>query len=330
MFSDPGPGGEFPVRLDIIPGKYAAHVHLHDVKSRRRKVACWTYVTDGLAARGQKEVVLTLSREDDENPSDFPRAPLKFFSHLYQFAESGRAVDSGDITQFEGGGFLGRSGIVYADAPPLDGIDLPENALTAILLTDDELKAVHEFGATRVLARMGKTDKHYPFPPWSDRTRPSLDLSATLEQSVLAQIDRQRIPGLRVRVEGNRIVASVAPDGVQELLAAVARAPVSVPLAMPTELDPVADGCLVWEPGHLEPTVAAPPGSRRTRLSGCFLALIPDQQEDCGEIVEDGMVVSFTDSSWLAVKGALETQAPITIPASRGTLHFTFSWRQIL
>jgi hypothetical protein len=261
MFSNTGPEGEFPVRLDLVPGKLSAQVYLHDVKSVRRKIPCWTYVTDGLRERGQKEVVITLSREEDENASDFPRAPLKFFSHLYEFSEGGESVDVGDVTQFEGDGFMGRAGIVYAEPESLYGLELPSFSLAAVLLTEDELQAVHAFGATRVLALLGKAARHYPYPAWSDRSRP---------------------------------------------------------------------GCLVWEPGHLEPTVAAPPGSRRTRLSGCFLALVPDQEEDCSEIVEDGMVVSFTDSSWLAVKGALETQAPITIPSTSGSLHFTLSWRQLL
>jgi hypothetical protein len=330
MFSNTGPEGEFPVRLDLVPGKLSAQVYLHDVKSVRRKIPCWTYVTDGLRERGQKEVVITLSREEDENASDFPRAPLKFFSHLYEFSEGGESVDVGDVTQFEGDGFMGRAGIVYAEPESLYGLELPSFSLAAVLLTEDELQAVHAFGATRVLALLGKAARHYPYPAWSDRSRPGLELTATLEQSVLAQIDRRRIPGLRVRVEGNRIVASVAPEAVEDLQTVLSRATVNVPLALPTDLDPVADGCLVWEPGHLEPTVAAPPGSRRTRLSGCFLALVPDQEEDCSEIVEDGMVVSFTDSSWLAVKGALETQAPITIPSTSGSLHFTLSWRQLL
>lgn len=328
MFSNLDIEGDFPVRLDIVPTKVSARVWSHEARAGRRKAPCWTYITDGLEDVGQREVIITLRREPDEKPTDFPRAPLKFFSHLHAFADAGESVDAGDVTQFEGAGFLGLDGIVYTNPQPLEGIEVPSGALTAVLVTEEELRVTQLFGASRVLAQLGKASGHYPYPIWSDRSRTGLDLNRLTEQSVLARIDRVRIPGMRVRVEANRIVASAAPDSAATFKVALDNARENVPLALPTDLDPAADGCLVWEPGRLEPTIAAPPGSRRSRLSGCFLALVPGQAEDGGEIVEDGAVVSFSDRSWLAFRGAVETRAPLTIPASSGRFDFVLSWQR--
>ncbi len=328
MFSNLDVVGDFPIRLDIVPSKVSARVWAHEARAGRHKAPCWTYISDGLWTLGQKEVIITLSREVEEKPTDFPRAPLKFFSHLHSFADAGASVDAGDVTQFEGAGFLGLDGIVYANPQPLEGVEVPDKALAAVLVTEEELRVSQLFGATRVLAQLGRATGHYPYPVWSDRSRTGLNLDRMTEQSVLARIERKRIPGVRVRVEANRIIASVAPESADELKSALDRAPTKVPLAIPTELDPVADGCLVWEPGRLEPTVVAPSGSRRRRLSGCFIALVPGQKEDVGEIVEDGMVVSLTDRSWLALRGAVETRAPLTIPGSSGRFDFSFTWHR--
>jgi hypothetical protein len=45
------------------------------------------------------------------------------------------------------------------------GVPLPPSCLAALLITTDELRAVREFGTTRVLARLGQASGYYPFPP---------------------------------------------------------------------------------------------------------------------------------------------------------------------
>ena len=327
MFSHGTPEGEFSVRIDLVPGKFSAEVYLHDVRSAGRKLSCWTYVTDGLRSHEQSEVILTLNREPDEKASDFPRAPLKLFSHLYRFAEGGESVGAGDITRFGSNGFLGYDGVGYTGARPLEGLELPSESLRMLLLTGEEIRAAQRFGLTRVLSRLGAAEGHYAYPPWSDRSRSGIDMGATMEESFLAQVDLVKVPGLHVRIEGNRIVASLTSHAAGDLPSLLSRAPDNAPLAVPTELDPAADSCFVWEPGRAEPVTIAPPGSKRKRPSGCFLAFVHGQSEDCGQIVEDGVLVSFRDGSWLAFKGALETRAPITIPATSGDLDFTLSWR---
>ena len=96
----------FPVRLELIPEKLSARVHVDDIDTRDGAVPCWTYVTDGLWAHGQKELVFSLRRTPKEQANEFPHAPWSSFT-VYRFAEQGRLVDVGDISEAERHSLLG-------------------------------------------------------------------------------------------------------------------------------------------------------------------------------------------------------------------------------
>ena len=149
------PASAFPAEIELVPGALRASIHLHTIDAQAGPLRCWSYVTAGLAAFGQKEVVFTIAVDGDADPGRFPTEPLRFATTLLQLASQGRTVDAGAITELGGSGFMLRRGLTYARALPLAGVPLPPAALAAIPLTAEELSVLKIGGQTRVLAALG-------------------------------------------------------------------------------------------------------------------------------------------------------------------------------
>jgi hypothetical protein len=318
--------GEFPVQLVLVPGELRARVYAHDAGSTEHPVPCWTYVSDGLRAHGQDELVFTLRRDAGEEAVEFPHDPFRLFVQVLQLAQSGQIVQAGDTTQFGSNGFLGHHGLAYVAPHTYEGVELSSPSLAAILLSGEEVDAANAFGVTRVMARLGQTEQHYPCPPWSDRTRPPIRFDKTMQDSVLAQTTRLRCPGASACIESRRIVLRLGPSSGAELVNRLTGLTSDAPIALLTALDRSADGCLVWEPGQTEPSAITPPDSRGERLSGCFLLFVPGQDEDAGRVLEDGLMLLLTEGSWTKLKAALEVGTALTIPATNSEMGFTLEW----
>jgi hypothetical protein len=315
-----------PVRIELLAGQLAARIYRHEIESQHGLVPCWSYVTEGLTGVQQAEVVFTL-RRDPEDPSDgVPEEPLRLLSSIHQVTQTGQRVTSGSYTEFGDGGFFGHH-VLYVRAQSLSGVRLPASCLAALLVTADELRAVREFGTTRVLARLGQASSHYPFPPWADRRRRGLSLERTLEASVLSKIPRASAHDVHVSVKDNQItVAALRSEqpSWQERLAAV---PEHVPLALLTAFDPEASGCLVWVPGQKGPEAILPPGSDGARVCGCFIAFLGEQATSGGKILEDGLAMELTREAWQAIRQALLDGKELSIPATGGGMSLALTWR---
>jgi hypothetical protein len=251
----------WPIELEVVPGKLSARVYLHDIDFRGKPIACWSYVSHGLAALEQPDIVFTLRRERGESSDGFPQDPLHLLATIYQLADDGQRVGPGDVTGFGAPGFLGHH-LLYVETQPLDGVPLAPSCLTALLITTDELRAVAEFGSTRVLARMGQASGYYPFPPWADRRRPGLSFARTFEQSLLSKLPRAASHDVRVAVESNQIIVSALRGAQPPWQDRLAELSDNVPLTLLTALDPTANGCLVWVPGQSAPEAITPTGKR--------------------------------------------------------------------
>jgi hypothetical protein len=300
-------------------------VYLHDIESESGPIACWSYVSHGLAALDQSEIVFTLRRDPDESSDGFPQDPLHLLATIYQLAADGQRVGPGGVTEFGARSFLGHH-LLYVEARPLDQVPLPPSCLAALLITTDELRAVREFGPTRILARMGQAGSYYPFPPWADRRRPGLSLARTFDDSLLSKLPRAALDDLRVGVKGNQIIVSALRDAQPPWQDRLAELPDNVPLALLTALDPTANGCLVWVPGHSEPEAITPPGSDGSRLCGCFVVLLLEQPENGGRILEDGFVMELTADSWKEGRSALIEGRDVWIPAAGTGMSFALTW----
>ena len=204
-------------------------------------------------------------------------------------------------------------------------LDISAPALTVILLTEEELEARKVFGPTRVMARLGQAYRYYPCPPWSDRMRPSLSFSRTIKESILSQVSYRQSSGVKVYNNGNQIVLRLLPKAGKELSAELEHFPLNTPLALLTDIDYVANGCLVWEAGQTQTNAITPPHSDGSRLSGCFIFIDPRQSEDRGNYIEDGFAMLLTEASWLALRQAIETQSSFSIPTRVG-MGFSLEW----
>jgi hypothetical protein len=317
-----------PVRVELIAGKLAAQVTQHEIKSPQGAISCWSYVTEGLIAQHQAELVFTLRRDPGE-PS-FPQDPLQLFVTVYHLAERGQRVVSGSITQFGERRFFGQH-LVYVGAQPMAGVSLPPSCLAAVLVSDDELRAARELGSTRVLARMGQASSHYPFPPWADRRRRGLSLERTFEATLLSKIHRASAHGLHVGMIDDRIVVTALRSEQPAWHDRLAQLPDGAPFAFLTSLDPAANGCLVWVPGQTQPEAITPPGSDGSRVCGCFLVIIAGQPNNGGKILEDGFAMELTGDAWQAIRRALVDGKALSIPASgpasSGLMPLVLAWR---
>ncbi|NIN71053.1 MAG: DUF3480 domain-containing protein [Gemmatimonadetes bacterium] len=314
--------GDFPLHFELIPGELSARVWLHQIAS----MPCWSYTSTGLSAHGQRELILTVRVDQGEGPTDFPKEPLRVFVEVLRLAKAGRPVGSGDITELGGNGLLGHRGIVYTSTRErFADVEFP-GGLAAILLRDEEIEAAMAFGITRVLGRLGQAYSHYPWPPWADRTRPSLPMARLLEDSILAQLTRIHAPGMTACLERDRIVLRLTEESGTQLLKQLAEFPASSPPVLLTELEPTADGCFVWKPGQSDAKAITAPNGTGSRLSGCFLALAPGQTEDEGLVVEDGLMMSLRDLSWRAIRDGLKSMSPVEVRPSNSGFGFALEW----
>ena len=314
-----------PVRVEIVPGQLRAAVYAHALESQQGTIACWSYVTEGLAAQGQVELVFTLRRHADESPEAFPAEPLQLFSTIHALAGRGQRVVPGAVTEFGEQRFFDHH-VLYAAAQPMAGVALPVPCLAALLVTPDELRAVRAFGPSRVLARMGQATQFYPFPPWSDRRRSGLAMARTFEVSLLSRIARAMAQGVHVGVVDERIAMSVLRSEQGVWRERLAQLPESVPVALLTAIDPEANGCLTWVPGQKGPEAIVPPGSDGTRVCGCFVVFMSEQPSSGGRILEDGFAMQLTRDAWQSVQHALCEGEELSIDATAG-MAFSLTWR---
>jgi hypothetical protein len=246
-----------------------------------------------------------------------------------QLAEQGQLVNEGDFTEFGTTGFLGRSdlrALVYLPPQPLAGVEVPSRLLGAILLTHEELEVLKHLGVTRVIAHLGRAYSHYPYPPWSERSRASLVSMSTMQESILARVPRLRGPGIRVCQEENQISLRLLPQAGEFLCSKLEQFPSNTVLALLTELDPTANACMVWQPGQSTLEAIASPNTDGSRISGCFIAFVPQQAEDRGQVVEDGFIMLLTDASWILLRQAIESGHSVSVPATTNGLNFSLEW----
>ena len=316
----------FPVFLELVPGQLGAQVYYHEIDSPGGSIPCWSYITKGLLTRGQKELIFTLRCEPDEPTTTFPDDPLHVFSFIDQLAQNGQLVDAGGVTQFGESNFLGRH-LAYIHPQPLQGVPVPHPAIAAILVTEDEVSAVQEFGITRLMSRLGNVSRYYPCPPWSDRSRPGLSFERIRQESVLARVARFHAPGVRIVREGQRVVLRISAGARERLQRHLRKAPRKAPLALLTDIDPTANGCLVWEPDQPGgPTAITPPQSDGSRLCGCFVLFVPAQKEEEIRLFEDGISLLLSTRSWNAMRKALMKERALTLSVGGDGSSVSIEW----
>jgi hypothetical protein len=320
-----------PAVEQVLPGELTVHVRVHEVATAQGAVPCWSFITEGMKALRQQEVVFTLRRNEQEGPDDYPPAVPDLFRSVFELAKNGEYVEAGGWTEFQALYFLGRAdvaGLLYLPAQEVPGLELPPDCLLATMLVGDELMAVQSFGPMRVAALLGNAFRFYPWPAWFDRTRASVVALREMEQSsLLATLPRGSLYHCaRVRKQQENIVLSLLPEARAEIPLLLDQVPREQPLAMLTNLDPEANGCLVWQPGQSGAAGIAPENSDGSRPSGAFLAFVPAQEHNQGQIFEDGFTMSLTAAAWNVVREGLKAAHPLHVPGSPGWFSLSVEW----
>jgi hypothetical protein len=310
----------FPQSVEVIPGRLKVKIFLHEIEYEKENFSCWSYVTDGLMAQKQKEIIFTLRRKPGQRPEDYPRELLDLFATFFEYAERGQTVDAGQSSLFDKSGMGGNRdfrGIGYVEPQGFPGVETGGVPLLAgILLRNDEAQIAWDLGLTRVTALLGMKYRYYPCPTWSDLKREPVSSLKAMEKSHL-----WKISGVPARAsyyeERNHVFLSVLPSTRESLRGYLDKLPPTQPMALRTQPDLRANACLVWPSGHDQPVAITPAGSDGSRKTGSFLAFIPEQETNEIHTVEDGFFLYLTNSDWRKIREALLCGTDVFVPPGK-------------
>jgi len=324
------PTNVFPQLIEVIPGRLKVRIFLHEIEYENEKFSCWSYLTDGLLAQKQKEIIFTLRRDAGQKPEDYPRELLDLFATFFHCAERGQLVDVGQSTLFGETGLGGDRdfrGIGYIEPRGFPGVETKDVPLLAgILLKNDEAQIAWDFGLTRVTALLGMKYRYYPCPTWSDLKRERVASLRAMKKSFLGEITRVPVRATYYE-ERNHIFLSVLPSTRASLQEFLNELSPTQPLALRTQPDLRANACLVWPSGHDQPVAITPAGTDGSRKTGAFLAFVPDQDANEIRMVEDGFSLFLTNSAWQKIREALLSGTDVFVSAAgAGAASISVEW----
>ncbi|KAG7289276.1 hypothetical protein NEMBOFW57_005642 [Staphylotrichum longicolle] len=189
---------------------------------------CWTYITSGLSALGQKEMVFTLKRRTStEREQDFQTDIIEWFSNIYTLAQNEMLVDDWGQSRFYRKGFLGRDDIrLLLYSPPLDIRALPpgampEERLHIIPATAPEADVVHYYCVMRFISQLGKSERWFPVHPWFDRDRQHCVTTAQMKGTIRSAFSFNSVGGVSVFKRGSDLVVYVPHKAAHHLKSAM-------------------------------------------------------------------------------------------------------------
>jgi hypothetical protein len=175
-----------------------------------------------------------------------------------------------------------------------------------------------------VLARLGAAQRHFPFPLWSDLSRPSVATERE-NQSLLGTVARTRAPGVSFVVDDDGVRVTVSPSVKSLLGRGVAALPPGAPFALLTKPAPSANAWLVWHPGQREPLSISLDETAASRVTGSFLLITPGGEKTDGRSSEDGYSLELSEKSWQLLSSALRQERALSIHMTGG-LTLELAW----
>lgn len=312
---------EIDTMVNLLPGKLNVSIQTHEVSWQEKQLPCLSYVTDGLAAVGQKELVLTLENQGGlEQP--YPAIPLEFFKMVYKAASEGSFVEEGGRTVFRQP-FLGKMAIIYMKRPDeISGLYTPEEYLNMILLTEKEMDAVNRYGYQRILSMLGNVYRHYPCPFWNDLSRKELSLTSLYKKSFLNQAYGFILSESTVTQVDNEVILKITKGavGVDKVPAA------NAPIAILPSLDLSAEGCFTWDSTQLSIISPYTDVAQLKRIGGCFLLLIANQDTPLVKVIEDGFALLMTNQQWQQFWKAVFAEQTFDLKMPGNELSFSLEW----
>jgi len=327
---------KLPYRAEVGPmWGLTVTVYAHDIKANGKKIACWSYVSEGFEPWGQHEIVFTLRRPSGKAEGDFPTEIFDMFLGLHALARAGHPVTARDFTVFKPDApFFGRKGkwgLIYIPAEIFPGVEVPFEALAAVLIKDDEVEIVKKALGYRIASMLGSAYRYYPCPPWSDPDRKPVASAKDFEKSVLAKFKFNPTPGLMIRMSSGagpekEIILRFEMSELPKINALLAAYPNEAGLSLLIDPDPKATMRSFWLPGSSNNNIitAAAPGPW---VTGGFLFLVASEEvKESGFMFEDGFLLNLSLATWNKLKASVAAAEPTAIPlAEKGlTLEVEF------
>ncbi len=316
-----------PCDHPLIPGKLSVRIEDRDLAAGDDEVStpapdiqlpgdrCRCYLTRGLADVGQREVMFMLAARGDRVAAVFEQDVLNFLGLLYQLAGQGQTVDAGDVTVFGQTAPFGLPGCGLAYLEPARGIGppVPDDALLALFLRPDEAGMASTAGVYRVAAWIARAYRVFPYPRFSDPSRPTA-MPPNLHETALAQMPRSMSPAHASAILHDKtLTLRLGADVVEDLRPAFSDTASTPCLGIVTGPAPDADSRLVWMPKASGPSAIGVDGSSLSRVEVGFVAFAGGQEADEAMLLEDGVFVQLRSDSWLAVKDAVESTSDVEI-----------------
>ena len=322
----------FPQTVDVITGKLKMKVFLHDVPYGGEKIPCWTYLTEGLVSRKQREIIFTLQRDSGQKPGDYPREVAEMFAEIFRSTEQGEPVDVGELSLLGDAGFLGNTdvkAIGYIEPERLPGVETGDAPLVAaILLKNDEAAISRDFGLSRVVALLGKKYHYYPSPPWSDLKRQPVTTLDAMRNSVLQKVAKAEVRASFYE-QHNRVSLRMFSEGSLGKLSPFSNLdelPANRPMALLTQVDTRANACVVWPTEGDQHFAISPPNSDGSRRTGNFLLFVPEQNTNEIKWYEDGLAILLTNGDWEKIREAFLSGADALIPLGKDDANLSLEW----
>jgi hypothetical protein len=312
---------QVPASLDLADGMVKLRIESHNIELKGASFPAWSFISSGFSVLGQKEMVLTLKREDHESETLIPADILTFFKTILTLASQGRFVQEGGFSQLgEKSRICGFQGMIYSQLFESGPFDLPPSPLQVTLVTEKEIVAAQRVGHLRVLSRLGHFYKHYPWPSWNDRKRTEINMTDVLDNTILNKVRCGHFSGLTVTQEESTLVIRISEEAALSLSSSLDEFRGDVALGLLTELEKTASSCLIWRgPTQKEPTAIS-----RTEVEGSicgnFLVLATGVSEDSWYLIEDGFGLTLSSQSWAAFRAALKSKENWALSTTDGCI----------
>lgn len=313
-----------PHRAEIIPGKLYAHVYAHEFPAGDETVRAWSFVSEGLERLGQHEIVFTLRRPRGTNWPDFTKDVFGIFDVVFEQAGKGSRIEAYNGMTFTANGtFLGLQGdlgLVFVPAEMFDGVEVPFQALAAVLVRGPDIEVMTRYSALRLASMLGAASRYYPCPPWSEIGRKPVVSAKHLGKSFIDKFERQGARGLSIRQTSmagtsGRYLLGLRVEGssLQGLNAMLAGRPVPDMFCLMTQPDPDVSMRFAWLPGQGgRGLIYADMGIWTT---GSYVAfVVGDDLEEAVNQIEDGYVMVMSPATWSRLKASLASAKSDDIP----------------
>lgn len=291
--------------------QYEIHEYRHTFDTKRGPLEVRTFTTAGLEARGAAEVRISVPADWAADAVDGARLLLLTQEH---FVAADTPAVLGDYTGFREPRLAGAEpiGVTYARGTEIPGIPGSAAALVAVPLHADELALAMNGMTTRILGRLARRTRFFPYPPWWElRRRPVLS-RGDQARSLLERIG-PRVSAGDVHVTGISAAATVRvslPPTAAAVLGALPRD--ARMLVIHAHLAPDADGQYIWLDDGGGPAATHVGDRAPERVGFAFLALVAGDAPAV-KVTEDGAGVILADAAFDRVLEALRTGADLSI-----------------